>query len=114
MTETPLLSGRRWPEVEMNEEPVTIEKEMAVTHTDFYRLLPNVLRGEDITVEGTRVRIEGTAGTWTIDLGLEGERRIALLVVPRTSVTLTFEDYSTENREDALKRFDRAFQRGGG
>jgi hypothetical protein len=37
-----------------------------------------------------------------------------LLAVPATPVKLTFEGFSEAARADALERFDRAFQRGGG
>jgi len=94
--------------------PVVVEKEMALTHADFFRCLPNALRGETCTVTGATVRIEAADGVWTIELGPEGKRRIALLAVPATPVKLTFEGFSEAARADALERFDRAFQRGGG
>lgn len=95
-------------------DAVVVKKEMAVTHADFFRSLPNALDGEIFRVEGARVTVEGRAGTWTIDLGPEGKRRIALLALPKTPVTLTFHGYSDGQREEALARFERAFQRGGG
>jgi hypothetical protein len=98
----------------MGDAPVVIKKEMAVTHADFFRSLPNALDGEICTITGTHVVLQSNAGIWTIDLGAEGERRIALLAVPATPVTLTFDGYSDIDRQDALERFDRAFQRGGG
>jgi hypothetical protein len=96
------------------DEPVVITKEMAVTHADFFRSLPHALAGEQCTVDGTQVRLESADGTWRIELGPEGKRRIALLAVPATPVTMVFEGYSDTAREDSLQRFDRAFQRGGG
>ena len=91
-----------------------IEKEMAVTHADFFRSLPNALHGEQCLIEGALVRISSASGTWTIELGSECRREIALLSLPRTQVKLIFEDYTERDRELALKRFDRAFQRAGG
>jgi len=93
---------------------VVVEKEMALTHADFFRCLPNALDGETCTVDGTMVRIETGAGVWTIELGPEGKRQIALLAVPATPVKLIFDGFSDAARRDALERFDRAFQRGGG
>ena len=87
---------------------------MAITHADFFRSIPNALDGETQTVSGATMRLESDAGTWTIELGPEGKRQIALLAVPATVVTLTFEGYSDAARKKALERFDRAFQRGGG
>ena len=98
----------------MGDAPVIIKKEMAVTHADFFRSIPNALAGETCTISDTQMILKSDAGTWSIHLGPEGERRIALLSVPATLVTLTFEDYSDANRQDAMQRFDRAFQCGGG
>jgi len=106
--------GRQWLADEMSDAPVIIKKEMAVTHADFFRSLPNALAGETCTITDTHVILQSDAGTWSITLGPERERRIALLSVPATPVTLNFEGYSDANREDAMQRFDRAFQRGGG
>lgn len=93
---------------------VVVEKEMALTHADFFRSLPNALDGETCAIDGTTIRIESAAGTWTIELGPEGERRIALLSVPATPIKLVFEGYGEAARQTALARFERAFQRGGG
>jgi hypothetical protein len=93
---------------------VVVEQEMALTHADFFRSFPNALNGESYAVEGGTVRVSGPDGSWTIELGPEGKRRIALLAVPATKVRLVFEGYSEAARKSALERFERAFQRGGG
>ena len=98
----------------MSYESTVIEKEMAVTHADFFRSLPNALQGEQCLIEGVSVRISSASGTWTIELGPEGRREIALLSLPRTQVKLIFEDYTKRDRELALERFNSAFQRAGG
>ena len=98
----------------MKFDTIVIEKEMAVTHADFFRSLPNVLKGEQCLIERDIVRISSVSGTGTIELGPEGSREIALLSLPRTQVKLIFEDYTERDRELALERFDRAFQRAGG
>ena len=87
---------------------------MAVTHADFFRSLPNALQGEQCSIKGGFVRILSSSGTWTIQLGPEERRKIALLSLPRTQVKLIFEDYSERDRQNALERFERAFQRAGG
>ncbi len=98
----------------MTTKAVIIEKEMAVTHSDFFRSLPNALNGEKCSIEGSLVRIYSTAGTCTIELGPEGRREIALLSLPKTLVKMKFENFSKKERQKALERFDRAFQRAGG
>ena len=93
---------------------VVIEKEMAVTHKDFFRSLPNALQDEEYSVDGYSVRISGANGFWNIELGLEGTRNIAHLSLPRTKVKLIFKNYSKIDLKNILERFDRAFQRAGG
>ena len=98
----------------MNSQTVIINKEMAVTHADFFRSLPNALRGEYFSIKDHIIFISSTSGTWTIELGPEDTRQIALLSLPKTRVKLKFENYSTTDLTNALTRFDRAFQRAGG
>tara|TARA_Y100001960_G_C14736193_1_gene860428 strand:- start:1154 stop:1450 length:297 start_codon:yes stop_codon:yes gene_type:complete len=93
---------------------VVIEKEMAVTHKDFFRSLPNALQEEECNVDGYSVRISGANGIWNIELGPEGTRKIAHLSLPRTKVKLIFNNYSEMDLKKVLERFDRAFQRAGG
>lgn len=95
-------------------EAVVVEKEMALTHADFFRSFPNALDGETYTVAGNVIRVDAGPGSWTIELGAEGKRRIALLAVPVTPVRLVFEGYDEAALRHALERFERAFQRGGG
>ena len=87
---------------------------MALTHADFFRSLPNALRGEQCSIEGNLVFISSPSGTWTIELGSESRRKLALLSLPKTKVKLKFENYSDLDIKIALDRFDRAFQRAGG
>ena len=98
----------------MDHKVFVVEKEMGMTHADFFRSFPNILRGEKFSIKGDRVRIISESGTWTIELGPESTRNIALLSLPRITVTLKFEHYKETDRRSALERFDRAFQRAGG
>ena len=98
----------------MTHEVFVVEKEMGMTHADFFRSFPNVLQGEQFSINGDRVSILSESGTWTIELGPESTRNIALLTLPRIIVTLKFEHYKEIDRISALERFDRAFQRAGG
>ena len=94
--------------------PVTIEKEMGITHADFFRILPNALGGEGYAVSGSRITWKDGERTLTIDLGQEESRQIALMRMPKTRLTLTFTGYEADEREAALARFWRYFQKGGG
>ncbi|MDD9876486.1 MAG: hypothetical protein OXR84_03490 [Magnetovibrio sp.] len=94
--------------------PVTITKEMAVTHADFFRSIVNAFEPGGYRREADRIVAEDGERRLEITLGPEGTRQIALLAVPATPVTLTFDGYSEAERAAAMERFDRAFQRGGG
>ena len=98
----------------MSGGPVTITKDMGVTHAEFFRLLPRALGPEAYSRHGARVVREDANRRLEITLGPEGRRQIALLGVPTTSVTLSFSGYSDVDRAAALALFDRAFQRAGG
>ena len=98
----------------MDDTMFVVEKEMGMTHADFFRTFPNVLQGEEFSIEGHRVSITSESGIWTIELGPENTRNIALLSLPRITVTLKFKHYKETDRISALERFDRAFQRAGG
>ena len=49
-----------------------------------------------------------------ITLGPERTRQIGRLSVPVTDVRMEFSGYTEAEAEDALKLFDRMFQKGGG
>ena len=87
---------------------------MAVTHTDFFRSIVNAFDDGGYRREGNKVVAEDGARRFEISLGPEGKRQIALLAVPATPVTLTFNGYTDAEQAEAMERFDRAFQRGGG
>jgi len=87
---------------------------MGVTHAEFFRNIPRVLTGEILQTSDTGCVISGEGTSVRIELGDEGERRIALIVLPVTQVTIHFSGFDEETKEAFLQRFDRAFQRGGG
>lgn len=91
-----------------------VEKEMAITHHDFMRLLPKAFDGGEIKVDGRAIRVVAGAGELRIDLSEESVRRIANLEIPLTLVRLTFSGYEEAETEAMLARFWRTFQKGGG
>ncbi|MEQ8321060.1 MAG: hypothetical protein RH946_12395 [Rhodospirillales bacterium] len=96
--------------------PVTINKQMGITHAEFVRLLPRALKSHHFQVhDNTTVRVEGGHGKH-IDIGLGPEqvRQIALMRIATTAVTLSFTGYSEAERKAFLEQFDRAYHRGGG
>ncbi len=98
----------------MTPVPVTIVKDMAITVSGFFRLLPRALDGQDYRVEGRTVLVGEGDRSVTITIEEAGPRRIALVMIERCIVTLVFTDYDDATREAFLVTFDRAFQRGGG
>ena len=93
---------------------IVIEKEMGIDHADFLRLLPRALEGRDPRRDGDRIVMEDGARRLEITLGETSERRIALLALPVTRVRFAFTGYSADEAEAAMRRIDRAYQRGGG
>ena len=91
-----------------------VDKEMALTHADFFRTLPKALGTGDYKKIGAKVtRIDGDKRL-EITLGPERTRQIARLSVPVTDVRLEFSGYTEAEAEAALKLFDKMFQKGGG
>ena len=106
--------GRRWRGAKVTEGCVTVTKEMAVTHADFFRTLPSVFPNRDYNVQGATVFRHRNGGTLEIKLGPESIRQIALLNLPQTLVTLTFTGYSEAQCIELIEQFDKCFQRAGG
>ena len=94
---------------------VVVEKDMALTHRDFFRLVPKAFPDGDYELTARGLVRRGADGRCLeISLGPEGERRIALLSIRTTPVTLAFTGYDDGTRTRTLALFDRAFQKGGG
>lgn len=91
-----------------------VEKEMAVTHRDFLRLLPKAVGDADIRVDGRAISVAEGSRLLRIDLSEESVRQIANLRIPLTRVRLSFSGYREDELAAALERFWRAFQKGGG
>jgi len=99
----------------MGDNEVRQTKDMALTPEDFVRLLPKALEGWDYRLSKTGAQI-GTADRGvTITLSPLPARTLGgRLVLERSQVDIDFHGLDPVERESFLKRFDRAFQRGGG
>ncbi|HSR63853.1 MAG TPA: hypothetical protein VLN56_10660 [Gammaproteobacteria bacterium] len=94
---------------------ITINREMTITHADFFRILPKALRNCDYTVSSDEVQVKtGTDGRVIILLSEEKRRRIGSISLPVTGVELRFEGMSEQSTRKFLAGFDRAYQKGGG
>jgi len=89
-----------------------IVREMGYTHADFFRLLPNAMGETPYKIDGLTVTGQLETGTVTITLGPEGERKLVLVVLPRTEITFEYSDVSNEERSDFIKYFDLRFMKG--
>ena len=90
-------------------------RDMGLTHADFWRYLPAAV-GEHRwkRISDTAVKVYIGEGRLLIDLGPEGERRIANIRLPRTIITFLFHEVSAQEQAEFLTYFDLRFQRGGG
>ena len=91
-----------------------IERDMAITPPDFFRLLPRALEGQDYVATADGVTVGDARRGVTIAIRPLEPRRIALLVIERCAVEFVFTGYGPADREAFLARFDRAYHRGGG
>ncbi len=112
------------------------EREMSISHKDFYRLLPMALKNVDYEIinpihPGTSlslsprtlspqsyndVQIKGhyAAGNIQIIPGSEHKRKIASLELPVLHIVFEFTDISSEDATQFFADFSRVYQRGGG
>ncbi len=93
-------------------EPVVFEKEMAITHRDFERLLARALGHNDFDLVDGRISVVDGARKLEITLSEESVRRIALIALPVTFVRFALTGYDDAASE--MARIDLHFQRGGG
>ena len=97
-------------------EVIELQREMTISHQDFRRLLPAATPGCRVVEPGDRFEVTQIIGEGRllIDLGPQRERRLGALRLPVTDVGLRFSGFDRRGYEAFLKRFDLAFQRGGG
>lgn len=93
---------------------IVIDKEMGLSHRDFFRTIASALGTDDYVTLNNGVQLTSDDKSLHIELGVESERRIALMVIPRTLVKLTFTNYTDDDVKTVVKRFDMRFKRGGG
>lgn len=87
---------------------------MAITEADFFRLLPRVLTGAEHCLPRKNMTIPYAGGYVHIHLSILPDRKIGSLELPELALRLAFENLSTTEQAAFMRRFDTAFQRGGG
>ncbi|HIM08222.1 MAG: hypothetical protein ABGY08_13570 [Gammaproteobacteria bacterium] len=94
---------------------IRYEREMSISHKDFYRLLPIALRNIDYEIiDNEQICLLYAGGNIQIIPGIEHKRKIASLVLPVLHVVFLFSDISLEDIEQFFSGFSRVYQRGGG
>ena len=97
------------------ERPIIVQKEMGITHKDFYGELPNLLN--DIPyhhIEDT-IKFQLNHKNIEIILAPEGFRELGRSIrLPVTFVTFRFFDFSEEEISGFIKHFNLKFMKGGG
>ena len=91
-----------------------LTREMSITHREFFRLLPRAVDNAPISRQNGRVIVDANEGRVAIFLAAETLRKLAMLELPVTEITLEFTDFTDAARVAFLARFDLAFQKGGG
>ncbi len=99
----------------MSEISRRVVKDMALTGSDFERLLPKALQGWDYQINGTHVDVGTDDVGITITISPLPPRKLSgLFVLERSQVEIAFHGLDSAQQDGFLKQFDQAFQRGGG
>ena len=90
------------------------EREMTITHRDFFRILPKALKDYLYQQHENVINVTLEEGEIAITLSEEGVRQIASLSLPVTNVTFQMKNVVKKSKKAFFKQFDRAYQRCGG
>jgi hypothetical protein len=94
---------------------VEIEKEMGITHKEFFRKLPRVLDGGTYQIHNQTVSFEFNSRNIEIALGDEQVRELSRTTrLPFTRITIRFLDHQPGEIEQFIKHFNMRFIKGGG
>lgn len=91
-----------------------IDREMSITHDEFFRILPGALKKRNYEIVNNTVFVDLNSGKLKISLSSQNQRNIGSLQIPVTQVIFEFADCSEKCRIAFFEDFDLAYQRGGG
>lgn len=98
-----------------SEQLTTVEKEMGITHKDFYSELPNLLNDIPYHQSEEIIKFQLNGKNIEIILGPEKVRELGKsLRLPVTFVALRFFGFSEEEIKGFIRHFDLKFMKGGG
>jgi len=92
----------------------TFEREMTISHSDFFRILPKALKSYPYEQKENAITVILDKGEITIILSEERNRQIASLLLPVTDVTFQLKNVAESTKKNLFEQFDRAYLRGGG
>lgn len=92
----------------------TFEREMTITHDDFFRLLPKALAEYQFRISGNLIQVQLQSGSVDIQLTPETTRKIGNLELPVTHLDFHFENIAQDQMQVFFERFNRSYQKGGG
>ena len=95
----------------MNDE---IRQEMGLSHREFHHSIQPLMADRPWRRTDDTYRIAWDGGWVELTPGPERQRRMASLVLPRTEVVVRFQGIDADERRRFMRRFEIAFQRGGG
>ncbi len=100
----------------MSAEPTTLifNREMSLTHVEFFRILPSVTGSQSIDLKENEVRIVEGEREILIRLSQERERAIGALRLPVTDIELRLSGYTDVDAKTFIDRFDLHYRKGGG
>jgi len=91
-----------------------LEREMTITHRDFFRILPKALKDYLYQQHENVISVTLDEGEIVIIMAEERLRQIASLSLPMTTVTFQIKNVAKITKNTFFRQFDRAYQRGGG
>jgi len=92
----------------------TFEREMTISHSDFFRILPKALKSYPYEQKENAITVILDKGEITIILSEERNRQIASLLLPVTDVTFQLKNVAESAKSKFFEQFDRTYHRGGG
>jgi len=95
--------------------PIEHQKIMTLTADEFAKSI-EAFAGHGVAIEAGRAKLAaGTGGSAEVEFEALPPRRLGgLLLLPQARVTITLAELGQTEAADFLKRFELAFQRGGG
>lgn len=91
-----------------------VTREMGLTHAEFFRLLPALLRQAEYRLVGDEVRVSNGDRSLVIELGRQVQRKLGALTLPTIRLVFRFHGYTDSEIDGFMVSFDRCFHRGGG